>query len=222
MVSGGLNRPGRRRGGELRGLAGALPRSPSAWLAATPARHHDGAPGLVAAFEQVFPESLRQRCAIHKARNLVGKLSKADAEEVKRDYWAIFNGIDATPGEAAVAVANARAAEFEVKYRALYPGAVDSLLSDLSSLTAHLHFPAEHRERVRHTNLLERTFGESGRRVKVIGRLPGEQSCLGLVWAVLDRASVGWRGIDTSVAGIRRLQDLRRQLMPPDQFVATG
>jgi hypothetical protein len=53
----------------------------------------------------------------------------------------------------------------------------------------------------------------SRRRVKVIGRLPGEHSCLSLVWAVLDRASVGWRGIDTSVAGIRRLQDLRRQLL---------
>jgi len=57
------------------------------------------------------------------------------------NYWAIFNGIEAPPGEAAVAVANARAAEFEAKYRARYPGAVDSLLSDLSSLTAHLHFP---------------------------------------------------------------------------------
>ena len=64
-------------------------------------------------------------------------------------------------------------------------------------------------------NLLERTFGESRRRVKVIGRVPGEHSCLSLVWAVLDRASVGWRGIDTSVAGIRQLQDLRRQLLGP-------
>jgi putative transposase len=30
---------------------------------------------------------------------------------------------------------------------------------------------------------------------RVIGRLPGEQSCLSLVWAVLDRASKGWRGL---------------------------
>jgi hypothetical protein len=29
----------------------------------------------------------------------------------------------------------------------------------------------------------------------VIGRLPGESSCLSLVWAVLDRASHGWRGL---------------------------
>jgi len=37
-------------------------------------------------------------------------------------------------------------------------------------------------------------------------------SCLSLLWAVLHRASFGRRGIDTSVAGIRRLQEPRRQL----------
>jgi len=182
----------------------------------------DGAPGLVAAFEQAFPESLRQKCAIHKARNVLEKVAKADNEEVKAAYWAIFNGIEAPPGEEAVGIAHQRAEEFANTYRSRYPRAVDCLLTDLSALTAHLHFPVEHRERVRHTNLLERTFGESRRRVKVIGRLPGEHSCLSLVWAVLDRASLGWRGIDTSVAGIRRLQDLRRQLLGPPELRATG
>jgi putative transposase len=56
----------------------------------------------------------------------------------------------------------------------------------------------------------------------VIGRLPGEQTCLSLVWAVLDRASEGWRGIDTSVAGIRHLQDLRRQLLSEPELAAVG
>ncbi len=36
------------------------------------------------------------------------------------------------------------------------------------------------------TNLLERSLGEIRRRTKVIGRFPGEQSCLSLCWAVLD------------------------------------
>src|SRR5579884_672942 len=182
----------------------------------------DGAPGLVAAFEQAFPESLRQKCGVHKARNVLEKVSKPDQEEVKAAYWAIFNGIEAPPVEEAVASAHQRAQEFADTYGGRYPKAVDCRLTDLSALTAHLHFPVEHRERVRHTNLLERTFGESRRRVKVIGRLPGEHSCLSLVWAVRDRASTGWRGIDTSVAGIRRLQDLRRQLLGPPELSATG
>jgi hypothetical protein len=63
--------------------------------------------------------------------------------------------------------------------------------------------------------LERRTFGETRRRTKVIGRLPGETSCLGLVWAVLDRASRGWRGLTMSPKALRLLQDLRRQLLHP-------
>jgi putative transposase len=52
-------------------------------------------------------------------------------------------------------------------------------------------------------------------RVEVIGRLPGERSCLGLVWAVLDRASRGWRGVTMTPAEARQLQELRRPLLDP-------
>jgi Transposase, Mutator family len=74
---------------------------------------------------------------------------------------------------------------------------------------------AEHWRRIRHSNFIERTFGETRRRVKVIGRLPGERSCLSLVWAVLDRASHGWRGLTMTPRALRLLQDLRRQLLHP-------
>ena len=50
----------------------------------------------------------------------------------------------------------------------------------------HLRYPLRHRRRWRSTNLLERSLGEVKRRTKVIGRFPGETSCLTLVWAVLD------------------------------------
>ncbi|MGH3851551.1 MAG: hypothetical protein ACRDRT_17985 [Pseudonocardiaceae bacterium] len=57
--------------------------------------------------------------------------------------------------------------------------------------------------------------------MKVIGRLPGEHSCLSLVWAVLDRASAGWRGFTMTPAGLRLLADLRRSLHdPPTQLPA--
>lgn len=73
-----------------------------------------------------------------------------------------------------------------------------------------MRFPTEHWQRIGHTNLLERTFGETRRRTKVIGRLPGEASCLRLIWVVLDRASRGWRGLTYTPAATRLLQDLRR------------
>jgi putative transposase len=104
---------------------------------------------------------------------------------------------------------------FAARYQHTYPAAVACLTSTLPELTVHLRFPVEHWQRIRHTNLLERTFGETRRRTKVIGRLPGERSCLKLVWAVLDRASRGWRGLTYTPAGTRLLQDLRRDLLDP-------
>jgi transposase-like protein len=57
---------------------------------------------------------------------------------------------------------------------------------DLDALVVHLRYPPRHRRRWRSTNLLERSLGEVNRRTKVMGRFPGEESCLTLVWAVLD------------------------------------
>ena len=47
------------------------------------------------------------------------------------------------------------------------------------------------------------------------GTTRGETSCLTLVWAVLDRASRGWRGPAMTSDGLRLLQDLRRCLLEP-------
>jgi len=49
--------------------------------------------------------------------------------------------------------------------------------------------------------------------VKVMGRLPSERSWLSLVWAVLDRASRGWRGVEMSPEVVRELQLLRHELL---------
>jgi putative transposase len=175
----------------------------------------DGAAGLTGAFDRAFPTSLRQRCLIHRARNVLAKVSVHDQPQVKANFWAIFDVGDAEPGDQAVAVARQQAAAFAATWRRRYPAAVACVIDDLASLTVHLRFPAEHWHRIRHSNLIERTFGETRRRTKVIGRLPGEISCLSLVWAVLDRASRGWRGLTMSPKALRLLQDLRRQLLHP-------
>ncbi len=48
---------------------------------------------------------------------------------------------------------------------------------------------------------------------RFIGRFPGETSAISLVWAVLDRASAGWRGLPMTPVGTRVLHDLRRSLL---------
>jgi putative transposase len=175
----------------------------------------DGAPGLIAAVELVFPHSLRQRCVIHRARNVLAKVPVTHQAEVKKAFWALFDDTGQAPGDASVAVVRARADAFATTYGRRFPAAVDCLMADFASLSTYLRFPAGHHARIRHSNFIERTFGETRRRVKVIGRLPGERSCLGLVWAVLDRASRGWRGVVMTPAAVRQLQELRAQMLGP-------
>jgi|BarGraNGADG00212_1021973.scaffolds.fasta_scaffold30700_1 putative transposase len=180
----------------------------------------DGAAGLINAAESSLPRSLRQRCLIHRSRNLLAKVPTEAQTELRDAYWAIFDTdtlIDAgmTPGPQLVAAVQARIDTFAETYGRAYPSAVKCLLTDRAQLTSYLRFPLEHHRRIRHSNFIERTFGETRRRVKVIGRLPGEASCLNLVWAVLDRASRGWRGMAMTPTGTRLLNDLRRQLLDP-------
>ena len=188
----------------------------------------DAAPGLLSALEQVFGQSLRQKCLIHRARNVLAKVPAEAQTELKNAYWKLFDvdgvldgkdGPTLVPGPELVAFVQARIEVFASTYAPRYPAAVKCLLTDREQLTSYLRFPREHQRRVQHSNFIERTFGETRRRVKVIGRLPGEVSCLSLVWAVLDRASRGWRGFTMPSDGTRQLQDLRRALLePPTQL----
>lgn len=176
----------------------------------------DGAAGLVGAIERAFPQALRQRCLVHRVRNILAKTPKHAQVELKKAYWELFDVPPEVPaGPEAVGLVQARIDAFATKYRKLFPNAVACLLEDRVALTSYLRFPREHWQRVRHSNFIERTFGETRRRVKVIGRLPGEVSCTKLVWAVLDRASRAWRGFNLTSTGLRLLQDLRHQLLSP-------
>jgi transposase-like protein len=176
----------------------------------------DGAAGLIGAVERTMGAALRQRCLIHRARNVLSKVPKSAQAEVKADYWGIFEVPEhVEPGLDAVAFVQQRIDAFAARWRDAYPAAVRALLSDRESLTVYLRCPREHWARIRHSNFIERTFGETRRRVKVIGRLPGEYSCLKLVWAVLDRASAGWRGFTMTAAGLRLLHDLRHSVLEP-------
>src|SRR5436189_2129340 len=58
----------------------------------------DGAPGLNKAIEQCWPASDRQRCCVHRARNLYAKLPERERERVKHAWQALDDALtSATP-----------------------------------------------------------------------------------------------------------------------------
>src|SRR6201984_2080334 len=150
------------------------------------------------------------------ADNVLAKIPAGMQAEIRDGYWACFDTehLNTEPGPRLVELIDARLNAFATRYAATYPAAMKILLTDREGLTAYLRFPPEHQHRIRHSNF-KRTFGETRRRTKVIGRLPGETSCVSIAWAVLDRASRGWRGLAMTPAGLRQRQDLRRSLLQP-------
>jgi putative transposase len=133
-----------------------------------------------------------------KHDNVLAKLPESERERVKAAYWrALDEASSQHDGERRL-----RALVGELADRG-FASAAACLADDLEALTAHLRYPLKHRRVWRSTNLLERSLGEVKRRTKVIGRFPGETSCLSLCWAVLDLVIAGANRV--------RFDDLDRQ-----------
>jgi len=156
----------------------------------------DGAPGLVRAIDELWPGADRQRCAVHRLRNILAKLPKQQAlhDRIRAAYWAALD--EAASAQQAEASLRSLVGELARDY----PSAAACLADDLPALTVHLRYPLRLRKRWRSSNLLERSLGEVKRRTKVIGRFPGETSCLSLAWAVMDLVIAGGRGLGLTIA----------------------
>ena len=162
-------------------------------------------PGADQGGRAVLARSDRQHCSVHRARNLIAKLPEQDRERVRRAYWQALD--EAKDERDAKQRLEALVSELE---RAGFTSAARCLGDDLDALVVHLRYPLRHRKRWRSTNLLERTLGEVKRRTKVIGRFPGEESCLSLVWAVLDlQINNACNGVKLSEIDRQRLYRLR-------------
>lgn len=167
----------------------------------------DGAPGLLRTLEEVFPQSLRVRCWMHKMRNVLDKLPDAAREEVKAWLVAVRDAPTLEAGRQAAAQTIAR-------FDREYPAAIKSFADDLDASLMHLQVPPAHRKFVRTTNLIERGFEEERRRTKVIPRFFDERSCLKLAFAALERAARRWQKVTITELEQRQLALLRKELQP--------
>ncbi|MFF5206769.1 transposase [Streptosporangium sp. NPDC000396] len=80
---------------------------------------------VIAAIEQVFPAALRQRCLIHRLRNVMAKTPAGMQAEIRDSYWVVFDTSDlkTEPGPQLVELIDHRLSEFIDRYRATYPAA---------------------------------------------------------------------------------------------------
>ncbi len=130
----------------------------------------------------------RQRCVVHKTRNVLDRVPRKSKGRVKKALHKIFYAPDLKGAE--------KAAEtlFE-KFGREFPSARETLARDLADCLVYFKFPAVHWKRIRSTNVIERSFREVRQRTKVVGRFPNETAALTLIWATLEQVGVKWRGV---------------------------
>jgi putative transposase len=165
----------------------------------------DGAPGVIRAIEECFPRSARQRCLVHKMRNLQSKVPETAWPEFKVRVQSCYQA-------ASPALARMLRDDVVATYGGELPSAVACLDDDFEACIAHLTFPLAHRRAIRTTNLLERLFGEERRRTKVIPHAFGERAVLKLMYAALIRAAERWRGLRMTEFEQRQLMAIRQEL----------
>jgi putative transposase len=162
----------------------------------------DGAPGLIRAVEECFPRSARQRCLVHRMRNLQSKVPDPLWPEFKERVRAVYQAPSAS-------TAHVLAEELVRLYQADLPSAVSCFQDDFDACIAHLEFPVTHRKTIRTTNFLERLFLEERRRTKVIPHAFGEKPLLKLMYASILLASETWRNLSVSEFESRKLESIR-------------
>lgn len=147
----------------------------------------DGATGLHAALDVVYPYVPRQACWAHKLRNVASHLKRAQQQEcltgAKRIYLA-------STRRAAV-----RAYwEWARRWRDEAPKAVACLERDLDALLAHFSVPPPLRVKVRTTNAIERAFREVRRRTRPMTCFTNDASCERIIYAVVSHLNHSWTG----------------------------
>ena len=139
----------------------------------------DGHDGVLAAVEQLFSATPRQRCLVHKQRNVLNAIPRRERSEVQAELVGIWE--QPTKLEAL-----SQLAAFKAKYAQRYPEAVRSLAEDEEHLLTFYAFPVSMHRHIQTTNAIESLFSNVRQRTDQIDVFTTETSCLTIVWATIQ------------------------------------
>jgi putative transposase len=146
----------------------------------------DGCPGLAAAIPAVYPRARHQRCWVHKMRNILEKVRRADYDAVKRDAQHIYQAENK-------AAARRAFQRFQFRWRAKYSQMVKRLESELPELLAFFDFPRHLWRKLRTTNAIERCFVEVRRRTRPMVVFVNVASVDRIIYAIFSRFNEDWK-----------------------------
>ena len=149
----------------------------------------DGALGFWSALRQVYPETVEQRCWVHKIANVLDKLPKRVQPRAKDMLHEIMRAPDRPSALQDIE-------RFSQEFEAKYPKAVDTLTKDQDELLTFFDFPAEHWIHLRTTNPIESAFSTVKARTKRTKGAGSRKAGLVMAFKLMLGAEKHWRKIN--------------------------
>ena len=139
----------------------------------------DGHEGLLAAASDLFSATPRQRCLVHKQRNVLNAIPRRERGGIQAELVGIWD--QPTKQEALTQLA-----AFKAKYSKRYPEAVRSLAEEEAMTFTFYEFPVSMHRHIQTTNAIESLFSNVRQRTDQIDVFTTETSCLTIVWATMQ------------------------------------
>jgi putative transposase len=139
----------------------------------------DGHDGVLAAVSDLFAATPRQRCLVHKQRNVLTAVPRRERAEVQAELVGIWQ--QPSKQEAVVHLE-----AFKAKYSKRFPEAVRSLAEEEEKTLTFYEFPSVMHRHIQTTNAIESLFSNVRQRTDQIDVFTTETSCLAIVWATIQ------------------------------------
>ena len=149
----------------------------------------DGSLGLWNALRDVFPHTKRQRCFLHKMRNILDKVPAAKHDEVLHALRELYYAGSPEEAQKLISV-------FRASYGKLYPKAIASLDDVLHELFTYMQFPKQHWPSIKSSNVIESIFASVKLRTNAAKRIPSRESALYLVFKLVIAQQQRFRKIN--------------------------
>lgn len=150
----------------------------------------DGALGLWAALDQVFPSTEHQRCWNHRVLNVQSKLPKRLQVEARRRLKEMAQA-------ETLALCEQRRDDYVTELYSLgQERAAETVLRDWDDFVTFYHYPKEHWVHLRTSNPIESIFSGVRLRTDAARRVRCRNNALYLVFKMVERLSRNWRALN--------------------------
>jgi putative transposase len=146
----------------------------------------DGGTGLHEALQVVYGSVKRQRCWVHKLRNVMGRLPVRYRDECLSQLRTVYMAESRDN-------ASNRYRLWADKWKKHVPKVVECVEKDIDELLNFLDQPLALASKLRTTNAIERSFREVRRRTRPMSCFNNDASCERIIFAVFNHQNRKWK-----------------------------